>query len=230
MIEEISVERSGGSIELLGGKYESALLLNGELIQFTFLREIGSTWRYQIAKNLSENDIVEDIRFRNFIKYGFLQSGSLESQFSYVIDKLAIGKYRLEITYIDTGIDLLEPCLTSLNSIPKSNYFHFDTYGGLVEVIGTQQHVEESIIEEYTELIKKNIEPIAIIISTADAYNTFLLDGHHKFLAYSRLKRPVRVLRITKLDPLAINKNTGLEFLKISGSRNTEYRNRFLDQ
>ena len=155
MIEEISIERSGGPIELLGGKHESALLLNGELIQFTFLREVGSTWRYQIAKNLAENDIIEDVRFQNFVKYGFLQSDSLESQFSYITNKLATGHYRLEIKHIDTGIELIEPCLNPLNFISKSNYFQFDTYGGIVEVIGTQQHIEESIIEEYIELIKK---------------------------------------------------------------------------
>lgn len=230
MIEEISIERSGGPIKLLGGKHESALLLNEELIQFTFLREIGSTWRYQIAKNLTDTDIIKDVQFRNFVKHGFLQTSSSESQFSYIVNKLAVGKYRLEVKYIDAEIDLLDPCLTSLNFIPKSDYFHFDTYGGLVEVIATQLSDNESIIKEYTELIKKNIEPIAVIISTEDAYNTFLLDGHHKFLAYSRLKRPVRVLSIIKLDPLPIDKNTGLEFLKMSGSRNTEYKNRFLDR
>lgn len=159
-----------------------------------------------------------------------MRAGSLESQFSYIIDKLAMGKYRLEIKYFNSEIELLEPCLTSLNFNLKSNYFHFDTYGGLVKVIATQHHTDESIIEEYTELIKKNIEPIAIVTSTEDAYNTFLLDGHHKFLAYSRLKRPVRVLSIIKLDPLAIDRSTGLEFLTISGSRNAEYKSRFLDQ
>ena len=230
MIEEINIECPGGPIQLLGGKYESALLLNGELIQFTFLREVGSTWRYQIAKNTTETDIIADNQFRNFVKYGFLQADSIQSQFAYIIDKLAIGRYRLAIEYVDTGIELIEPCLTSQNFTPRSDYFHFDTYGGLVEVIATQLLTDENIIEEYIELIKKNIEPIAVVISTEDAYNTFLLDGHHKFIAYSRLKRPVRVLRIVKLDSLPIDRNLGLELLSMSGSRNAEYRNRFLDQ
>ena len=206
------------------------MLLNNELIQFTFLREIGSTWRYQIAKNLAENDIVEDIRFQNFVKYGFLQADSLKRQFSHIVDKLAIGRYRLEVKYIEAGIELLELCLSAPNFIPNSSYYHFDTYGGLVEVIGTQSIIDESIIEEYTELLTKNVEPIAVVISTEDTYNTFLLDGHHKFLAYSRLKRPVRVLSIIKLDPLAIDRSAGLKFLATSGSRNAEYKNRFLDQ
>ncbi|WP_190922598.1 hypothetical protein [Hymenobacter armeniacus] len=131
MTEDITIERPGGPIQLLGGKHASALLLNGKLIQFTFLREVGSTWRYQIAKNITETDIIAENQFRNFVKYGFLQAESIQSQFAYIINKLAIGKYRVAIEYIDAGIELLEPCLTSQNFTPKSDYFHFDTYGAL---------------------------------------------------------------------------------------------------
>lgn len=217
MKEKIKIENSTAPIRLEGDKYDSVLYLNNVPIQFTWVREIGSTWRYQLAKNITENDLVEDRRFANFVKYGYLSHDSLGIQFDYLINKLASGEYLLEINYLPSELYLI------VAQLDKEGYYQHDEYGGLVDLIQTQAYLDEAIVKEYISLIEKGVEPIMVILTCANSINKFILDGHHKFIAYMQLKKPVKTLTITKLQCEKITKQTGLSLFDIcnAGMQNT---------
>ena len=157
MKEIVNIDKGNGILEIKGGKYDSALFLNGELIQFTFLREIGSTWRYQIAKGIKNSDIIREQSFSNFVKYGFLTSEPLSNQFDYILNCLTDGKYQIELTEIDSDIGIVE--------IDENvdGYYSSDTYGGIIEIIETQSEFEEKIVEEYLELVEKGNKPFTTV-------------------------------------------------------------------
>lgn len=220
--EIINIETENAPLKIKGGKHDSALLLGGQLIQFTFLREIGSTWRYQVAKGIKENELITESKFKNFVKYGHLSNDPLEIQFNYILQLLSSGKYQVEI------INLVRETGSIEINTEADGYYCFDTYGGMVDIIETQSGFDESIAEEYVDIIKSGQEPIAILLKTENSDNTFLIDGHHKFAAYGRLKLSAKCLLITKLNSDNIETIEGLEFLKIGGS-DSEYKNRFLE-
>lgn len=222
MKPERYISSTNGPLEIKGDERDTAILLNGELMQFTYLREIGSTWRYQVARGIQEADLIAENRFRNFVKYGFLNHDALSIQFSDLLQLLAQGEYQIELTYTDKDIYSVEI------DEEAQGYYSFDTYGGLVDVIETQSACEEAIVNSYIELIKTKHEPIVILLKTSKSHDTFLIDGHHKWYAYGRLKQKVKCLLITRLDSPEIDTKEALEYLKL-GKCNTEYRNWYFD-
>ena len=224
MKEHVNIENGNGTLEIKGEKYDSALLLNGDLIQFTFLREIGSTWRYQIAKGIKESDLISEQKFSNFVKYGFLTSEALSSQFEFILSCLTDGKYEIELTEIhsDTGVVEIHENI--------DDYYNSDVYGGMTEIIETQSEFNENVVDEYIELIKKGNEPILILLKVKGSENTFIIDGHHKFTAYGRLKKNAKCLIITKLNSKKINKEEGIEFIRKVKPENSEYKKQFINR
>ena len=223
-MEETVDISSDGPITLMGDKYDAALYLKGVPIQFTWIREIGSTWRYQIAKSISEQDVIQDRSFSNFVKYGFLSSTPLSQQFEYIINKLGQGQYSLRIDY------LLDELYSVEFTEAADDYIHYDTYAGIEDIIDTQAYFSEEVVAEYENLIKKGTEPIMIVLTLKRSENKFILDGHHKFAAYSRLKKNPKALIITKLDVQPISKEAGIELMRRCKSNNQEYKNRFLQK
>jgi hypothetical protein len=160
MKEKVIIETDNGILEIIGGKYDSALFLKGQMIQFTFLREIGSTWRYQIAKSISEANIFEDRAFSNFVKFGYLSLDPLSIQFDYIINKLGRGKYEIELITLQKDIYLTEFYDNT------NEYAHNDTYGGSDTLIETQSEYDEQTINEFINLISKGNKPVMVLLSS----------------------------------------------------------------
>jgi hypothetical protein len=224
MTEKVNIENPNGVIRLKSDKFDSILYLNGIPIQFTWIREIGSTWRYQIAKSIEESDLILDNKFRQFVKYGYLSSDSLIRQFDYIIKTLSSGEYELKIDDLSYDLELVE------NVNETNEYFTYDSYGGLDDIIETQSGYNEVIINEYINIIRNGAEPIMVVLTTKNSDNRFIIDGHHKFIAYSRLKKNPRALIITKLNSDLIDKEEALNVFKVSNCKNRDYKNRYLNK
>lgn len=222
MKPERHISSTNGPLEIKGDERDTALLLNGELMQFTYLREIGSTERYQVARGIQEADLIAENRFRNFVKYGFLNHDALSIQFSDLLQLLAQGQYQLEITLLDKDIP-------SFDTEPEvEDYYCFNSYGGLVDIIETQAGFDKGIVQSYRELIKTGHQPLVVLLKTSRSHDTFVIDGHHKLRAYRSLKRDIKCLLITRLNSPEIDTKEALEYLKL-GKCNTEYRNWYFD-
>lgn len=200
MKETIHIENPEGLLRLKGDENDSILYLNKIPIQFTWIREIGSTWRYQISKSIEESDLIKDYKFRQFVRFGYLTSCSISQQFDYLIKLLYSSEYELTIDYLSKDIGLIE------GTAESDGYYSFDTYGGLDDIIETQSAYDENTINEYIESIGKGIEPIMVVLTSTDSKNKFILDGHHKFIAYSRMQKNPRALIIKQLNTELIEK------------------------
>ena len=97
-------------------------------------------------------------------------------------------------------------------------------------IVETQASLDEPTVKEYIDLIESGVEPITIILICLNSINKFVLDGHHKFLAYHRLKKQPKALIITKLQCEKINRQRGLNLFEICKCHNSEYKNRFLQR
>lgn len=222
MKEIIHLENPEGVLKLKGNDNDSILYLNNIPIQFTFLREIGSTWRYQIAKSIKESDLIEDNSFRQFVRFGYLTSSLLSEQFAYITKILFSGRYELILDYLSYNLELVEHLADS------EDYYFFDAYGGLDEVIETQSTYDEDIINEYMVSIQKGVEPIMVVITSNKFKNKFILDGHHKFIAYCRVKRNPRALIIRQLNTDTIEKDEAENIFQLSKCKNLDYKKRYL--
>lgn len=183
MKETIDIENPKGVLRLKGDWNDSVLYMDNIPIQFTWIREIGSTWRYHIARSIRESDLIKDNKFRQFVKFGYLTSNSITQQFDYIINLFFSGKYELTLDYLSQDLGLLT------NMTKSDDYYSFDTYGGLDDIIETQSAYDEYTVNEYMTIIQKGVEPIMVVYTSNDSKNKFILDGHHKYIAYSRLKR-----------------------------------------
>ena len=221
MKETIELKHKNRPLKINGGKYDSVLYLNNTPIQFTFLREIGSTWRYQIVKGISEKDLIKNEKYSNFVKFGILTNENLFDQFEYILSILDEGKYNIELITLENDIETLE-----INTNQK-DYYSIDIYGGIKEIIETQSSFNEQIVKQYIDLIKNSYKPIAILLKTENSENTFIIDGHHKLCAYSRLEAEAKCLMITKLNSETIDEQKGIEIFNLCGIVNETYKTEF---
>lgn len=223
MSETIHIAAPGGPIDILGHETDSSLLIDKVPYQFNFLREIGTTLRYQIARSINEPDLIQDREFSKAMKYGLLPEDTMSNTFKYTLSLLAPGDYKLELTVVDPEIELLE--LQQYHG----PYCQTDTYGGMVEIIATQSDFNELVIHEYEELIDKGNEPIMILLTGDTIEDNYILDGHHKFVASGRLKKSLKALQITKLNPSKIQKDFGLKLISQFGPVKTEYIRKYTE-
>lgn len=223
MTETVNITPPGGPIDILGQHTDSALLINKVPYQFNFLREVGSTLRYQIARSIDEYDLLTDKSFSDVLKYGSIQADGLSGTFEYILNLLAAGEYKLALTTIDHETELLE--------ISESKGIHnqAEEYGGIVEVIATQSYLDEQVVQEYQNLIAKGNEPIVVMLTANTIEDNYILDGHHKFVAYKRVKQNARALQITKLNPVKIDNDMGLQLMDQCGQIRPEFVERFLN-
>ena len=69
-----------------------------------------------------------------------------------------------------------------------------------------------------------------LLLKVKGSENTFIIDGHHKFSAYGRLKKNAKCLMITKLHSEKINKEEGVEFIEKVKPENSEYKKQFINR
>lgn len=204
-------------LRLQGNETDSMLSLKGAPIQMAWLREIGTTWRYAVAKTIGESDLVDDHKFRQFVKYGYLGPEPLSQQFQCILKFLHSGTYELSMASLPKDMDLVEL------KASKGGYGFFNGYGGIEDVIATQERFDQKTLDDYMKAIQGGLQPILVVLTSHSTKNKFILDGHHKYLAYCRLKKHPRALVIKLLNPTPIPKQDALKILDGGHPKGPEY-------
>lgn len=221
MSESIYVDSPAGVLTLQGNETDSMLSLKGTPIQLAWLREIGTTWRYTVAKSMGESDLVEDHKFRQFVKYGYLGPEPLSQQFQYLLSLLHSGLYELSMASLPKDMELIEL------KASKGVCGFFNGYGGIEDVIATQDRFDQKTLDDYTKAIQGGLQPILVVLTSHASKNQFILDGHHKYLAYCRLKKHPRALVIKLLNPTPIPKQDALKILDAGHPKGGEYNDAY---
>lgn len=217
MKKEIKVNNNTGVLDIKGSFSEAILTLNEKPIQFTWFAEVGTTWRYHLAKGLIKSPFLRKTHIETILSDGILNEEQVNAIIRYYKSFLKTGYYSFGTYQLDRHIELI-PAISS-------DYIESDTYGGIVSIIGTQTNMNSKTVASYKEQILKGKRPCLILFRNKDSHHQFILDGHHKFLAYRATKVPPHALIITKLSPKALSTEDALKTFKKMKATNADYRN-----
>lgn len=188
---EKEIYGKNGILRISGNPQEAMLFLKNEPIHYSWFAEIGSTWRYHIAKGLKEDSIGNNEEIDRIVNKGISNQGELLAVSEYYSNFLSYGFYEFGEFELSTGI--------YMTSIPQAeDYVSYDYYGGCEELTPTQRNFNEEIAESYKNKILKGASPTMILLHVENSHMFFILDGHHKFIGYVKAKVTPRALIITK--------------------------------
>ena len=181
-----------GVIEIKGNPQETILYLRNKPIQYSWLAEIGSTWRYHIAQGLNKQIVKLHNGITDMLRRGISNEGEFLATTEFFVQFFKYGKYEFGHYKLFEDIHWLE--------IPKTeDYNSFDFYGGMFHFAPTQNSIDEKLVEEYKEQILRGSSPTMVILHVENSHKFFILDGHHKFLGYQKAKIAANSIIISKL-------------------------------
>jgi hypothetical protein len=221
--KKIKVQNDDGIIAIRGDFQESVLYLKNQPIQYTWFGSIGSTWRFHIAKGLPKTSIKENIANQELVKKGISSKEEFYEIVDYYRQFLGRGEYEFGYYKLHIHHDWI--------NIPKNDMYKcFDYYGGCPDIIPTQNNINEEIVEFYITQIKLGLKPNIIVLHNEDSYIIFILDGHHKFLAYKKLKLEPYAVIITKLGKSTMTESEALELANRMNCDNEKYLKSIMDE
>ncbi len=188
---EKEIYGKNGILRISGNAQETMLFLKNEPIHYSWFAEIGSTWRYHIAKGINENDIKRNIEIDRIVNKGISNEGEFLAVCEYYSNFLNYGNYEFGQYVLSTRI--------YMTHIPNAdNYVSYDYYGGCEDFTPTQRDIDDEIAENYKTQILTGFKPSMILIHVENSHMFFILDGHHKFIGYGKAKQRPIALIITK--------------------------------
>jgi hypothetical protein len=217
------VELSGqeGLVEMFGGSVESCIAISDSVLAFTCGDDLGSIGQYLIRTGSSGcEESIEELD--NVLSGNFSDKKSLHSQFHAYLKIFTDGMYRITL-YDSKNCYLIQP------SYDDSTYFLGDFYnikpGDVEEVYPGPSQVwvytlardliQENRVEMYVHSISKGKRPIVLMASVENGWFEFVLDGHHKLLAYSQAGICPRILSVCRISPPLVPKD---QFVKSFGA------------
>lgn len=181
-----------GVLEIIGNPQETMLFLNDKPIQYSWYAEIGTTWRYHIARGLKKKAIPLSYNIEGSLKSEIKNEDDFRNVAKYFVNFLKYGTYEYGYYEMFKELNWIE--------IPEDEeYSNFDYYGGCLDISPTQNAINTKLVEEYKEQILKGVRPIIILIHVENSWMFHILDGHHKFCAYGRAKVKPHAIIITKI-------------------------------
>ena len=179
-------------LRIVGNPRESVLYLQDVPIHYSWYAEVGSTWRYHLARG-SEKQAIEIHRgMQEMMRRGIGNEGDFFAISEYFNSFLAAGDYECGYYQLGTGLGVIE--------CPEATGCHaWDGYGGLMELAETQGHFDEELAHEYKEAILKGGRPVIVLLHVENSEMFFILDGHHKNAGYSLAGIAPFAVIITKL-------------------------------
>ena len=195
MKEEVNIYDGRGVIHLKGSTSETFLYVKNKPRIASFHAEIGTIWRYQIGREISDNLIGENHKYEELVSSGeIIEEEKLSRQFNHITQLLTNGNYELHYCEFSWELNIL-PAIEKCN-----NKTFYDVYGGMNEITATQTYSNKDTIDKYKGKIKSGLRPVPVLIKIKDSCATYIIDGHHKLAAYKETKVNPKALIISKLE------------------------------
>lgn len=192
MILELSTYGSKGMLRIQGNSLETKLFLKGEPIQYSWYAERGTTIRYHMARGMNKNELKISCDFQELLKQGINDPYEFSILANHFLTFLEYGQYRFGYYSLFKEIGLCDFEETM-------GLTCYAGYGGCYELKATQRHFDQKIVQQYKEHILKGNRPIVVLIHVERSAMFFVLDGHHKLLAYRAASTAPVAMVITKL-------------------------------
>ena len=175
-----------GHLEVRGGVLESALYLKGAPLIYDAADCAGSVGRFTCLLDDARPEFAAAIEAA--AASGFANSTPLREQIEPLLALMPAGKYALTLDAMRA------PCLSYAFDDYTNGRLGYDPYTdylgshyALADVyLGTQpeSHLNDAIVNRYLAAIESGARPALIALGARDHRARFVLDGHHKLLAY----------------------------------------------
>jgi hypothetical protein len=215
----VEIQGENGVLEVVGNPQETILYLREKPIQYSWLAEIGSTWRYHIAQGLAQQAIPLHKGMEEQLRRGINNEGEFLGVSEYFNQFLKQGTYEYGYYELTEHLDYIP--------FPETEvYQSFDYYGGLINFASTQNFINRTLVKQYKEHIVKGSRPVVILLQIENSWIFHVLDGHHKFYAYQEAKIKPYAIIITKFDKEYRSVEEALALARQMGCTNLEYLTR----
>lgn len=208
--ETFALREGAGRIEVRGDRYGCGLFVDGGAVSLNWCDCAGSIG--QVFCRFEDHNFEESVAaFRALVEQGPDPSKSLLGQFFPLLRQFPTGDYRLtvaQLTREDRVCEWGEPYRLS----DLSDYHpHRGTH-----LIPSQSEASLDLerVFEFIARIESGERPLLITATADEAFCEFVLDGHHKLLAYTEVRvKPWRLCICAKSPSL-----TGAEWPNGAGA------------
>jgi hypothetical protein len=208
-----------GLIEVRGGQVETVLLVEGRPVALNWDDCQGSVGQYLVFTGHTRGSDYA----RQLVE--FVEGGrTLAEQIGPLLALFAPGTYGLEYTpsaALESATTFEYPSGSSADR-ELIGYYPADQRN--LVCTQTRESLDEKRVAFYGEQIRAGRHPIVLTVSAEGAWCEFVIDGHHKLVAYDREQVTPAVLDIVRWQAPEISLKEGLGILPPGHPGVKEYR------
>lgn len=218
--ETATLTKSLNLIDIRGRGFETLIFSRGKPIAINWHDCAGSVAQYLVRAGVSDYSI-DLANLRHLLAGNLNPNLSLAPQFDLFLQLLAPGTYKLVLDSYKVS-DLIEP-RNEWN--PDKDHEHF--YPDHTALVLTQptSSLDAPTIRDYMAQIKSGKRPIALAVATEDSWCAYVIDGHHKLVAYRELNTQPTVLTAYRCSPPPLPRDTFDEWFSSKHPLASHYRN-----
>lgn len=193
--QTIEIEDGTGRLELRGGGAVDGLYVDGRPVAMHWPDCSGSVGQeYYLVEACSLEERCEALR--RLVENGRRRDFALVAdRLTPLVAQFPSGRYRLFLEEIERECWLSD--YRHLSSEGIRGYYPLGTsYEPMVTFLATQPEsaLQAARVEHWRTVLARRGRPFAITVREPDAWNEYILDGHHKLAAYLSLRmRPWRL-------------------------------------
>jgi hypothetical protein len=143
---------------------------------------------------------------------GEITQDNLEQLIRPLLNSFSNGEYKVKIFEEYEQFDLIKPGVSNIIKNGNEETMIGWWAGGYPPFLfAIQESTDVTTVEEYEARIKNGEKPQMILIKAVESCIHFILDGHHKLMAYMNLGMKPNCILISKIDNYKISHNLILE-------------------
>ena len=201
--ESVTLGKTLNLIDVRGCDFDTLILSRGEPLAINWNDGAGSVAQYLVRAGAPDFED-ELASLRHALDGNIDSNAALATQVDLFLKLLAPATYRLTIESFKIS-EMIEP-REEWNPMKDYEYF----YPTDVTLVLTQptSSLDSAKVREYVAKIKAGERPIALAVTTEDAWCNYIIDGHHKLVAYRRLNTRPRVITAYRMSPPPLPRDT----------------------
>ena len=205
--ESITLRETLNLVDVRGGDFDTLILSRGKPLAINWHDCAGSVAQYLVRAGVSDYED-ELASLRHVLDGNIDPDAELVPQIELFLQLLAPATYTLAIDSFNIS-DMIEPHAEWNPAKDYDNFYPIDTTLVLTQPTSS---LNDTTIKEYVAKIKSGKRPIVLAVTTKDAWCNYVIDGHHKLVAYRKLNTKPTVLSAYRMSPPPLPRDTFTEW------------------
>lgn len=220
--EFFELESGQGLLEVRGNDFESGLRFEGNPVAFMWCDCQGSLAQY-LVRSRNKEGISNYIKQLRYVTEGRLNLEiPLYAQVFPLLQLFNNGHYKVIYRHLDVAHEIID---YSNNFLFIKDCQHFYPYGDVIITTQSNDLLSQERVNYFVNQIKSGIKPVLLLASVRNGWGYFLLDGHHKLMAYRELSIPPMLLIIEKQEESSLTLAEGESFFDTACKYKESYTN-----